>query len=600
MATQRPPSGLARPVSRSGSGRPPTAVRPPPTAIRVGTGMVPGTGSLSGMRAGVPVAVPGVLSAQIKVTDRPVTQQGLSGMKTGMKGPQRQILDKSYYLGLLRSKINELTTETSKVHKEIENFNQENSVYLSYEKKAEGLAAEIKDLQGQLADYNMLVDKLNTNTDMEEMINDYNILKAQNDQKAESIDNIFTERREREEAIRSIEENIRKERRVAEEMVQSMPSAKQEKYYTMTASNEELLQDLTVLQEELDILLTRKEDYDIELSHSQTKQEVVRLHETLTLLEQKRDAMETEQKNMGSPQEEREKLFKQVKEDNQEIASMERQLAEIQLRTRQVTDELRQMEQDSEDAQGESRQKYKELKKKEEEIDSFVESFDETKQQELEKQQQTQASIVSLLEQSTRCMLRLQRVDSITTHELRNMQEVLVNKETEVTQSESTAKNLTTESRRLQQDLEKVQQLEGKIGSELEVQKQQLVTMETELSTYRDIESLKRSADDKKKNLEEQRVSLGQRQESFRELLDHINHKYEALKAKLEENETHAQLANLEKKWQHLEQNNFVMKEFIAAKSQESDYAPVAQRVSQQVAEYNKILIDSLQNNRTF
>jgi len=71
----------------------------------------------------------GVLSAQIKVTDRPVTQQGLSGMKTGMKGqkwpgcssrlpwqrlrlilsssfspqgPQRQILDKSYYLGLLR------------------------------------------------------------------------------------------------------------------------------------------------------------------------------------------------------------------------------------------------------------------------------------------------------------------------------------------------------------------------------------------------------------------------------------------------------------------------------------------------------------------
>lgn len=89
-----------------------------------------------------PITKPGVLSAPIKVTDRPVTQQGLSGMKTGMKGvstvmrfketdstngvkkcillsimpdlflpfspllpfkgPQRQILDKSYYLGLLR------------------------------------------------------------------------------------------------------------------------------------------------------------------------------------------------------------------------------------------------------------------------------------------------------------------------------------------------------------------------------------------------------------------------------------------------------------------------------------------------------------------
>ncbi|KAK1787649.1 hypothetical protein P4O66_016149 [Electrophorus voltai] len=102
MASQRPLSG--RPMSRGslviGTGRPPTAIRPPQTAVRVGTGLVPGTGR-PGTRGG-PVATPGVLSAQIKVTNRPVTQQGLSGMKTGGKGPQRQILDKSYYLGLLR------------------------------------------------------------------------------------------------------------------------------------------------------------------------------------------------------------------------------------------------------------------------------------------------------------------------------------------------------------------------------------------------------------------------------------------------------------------------------------------------------------------
>lgn len=49
-----------------------------------------------------------------------------------------------------------------------------------------------------------------------------------------------------------------------------------------------------------------------ELSHSQIKQEMVRLHETLSALEAKRDTMEAEQKSLGSPQEEREKLFKQV------------------------------------------------------------------------------------------------------------------------------------------------------------------------------------------------------------------------------------------------------------------------------------------------
>ncbi|XP_041817473.1 intraflagellar transport protein 74 homolog [Chelmon rostratus] len=604
MASQRPPTSMGRPVSRSGTlppgaGRPPTAIRPPPTAIRVATGMVPGTSGHPGMRGGVPITTPGVLSAPIKVTERPVTQQGLSGMKTGMKGPQRQILDKSYYLGLLRSKINELTTETSKLHKEIENYNQENSVYLSYEKRAEGLAVEIKDLQGHLADYNMLVDKLNTNTEMEEMINDYNAVKDQNNSEAESIDTIFTERREREEAIRAIEEEIRREKSVADEVIQAMPAAKQDKYFTMRTANDELRQELTVLQEELDILITRKEDYEAELAHSHIKQEVVRLHETLSALEAKRDTMEAEHKSLGSPQEEREKLFKQVKEDNQEIASMERQLTEIRDRTGQITEEIRQLEQDSEEAQGECRQKYKELKKKEEEIERYLESFEESRAQEQEKMTQSQENIISLLEHCSRNMLRLHQVDTVTASELRNMQEVLVSKETEVVQSESTARGLTTESQRLQQDLEKVQQLEGKITGELSTLKERLSTMESELHTYRDLDTLRLKAEEKKKRLQEERLSLSQRGDSFKQLLEEMNQKYEALKTKLQENETHAQLANLERKWQHLEQNNFVMKEFIASKSQESDYDSVANNVFQQVAEYNKSLIESLQNNRS-
>ena len=46
--------------------------------------MPPGT-ARPGSRGG-PIGTGGVLSSQIKVADRPVTQQGLSGMKTGMKG----------------------------------------------------------------------------------------------------------------------------------------------------------------------------------------------------------------------------------------------------------------------------------------------------------------------------------------------------------------------------------------------------------------------------------------------------------------------------------------------------------------------------------
>uniref|UniRef100_W5KI70 Intraflagellar transport 74 n=1 Tax=Astyanax mexicanus TaxID=7994 RepID=W5KI70_ASTMX len=599
MASQRPPSG--RPMSRGslvpGAGRPPTAIRPPPTAIRVGTGMVPGTGR-PGTRGG-PIATPGVLSAQIKVTDRPVTQQGLSGMKTGGKGPQRQILDKSYYLGLLRGKINELTTETSKLQKEIDVFNQENSVYLSYEKRAEGLAGEIKDFQGQLADYNMLVDKLNTNTEMDEVMNDFNMLRAQNDREAQSMDVIFTERREKEDMIQAVEEEIEREKQAADDIVKKMSPEKQAKYAEMKAANEELLQELDARQEELDTLMTRKETFEAELLHSQVKQEAVLLYERLQELEQRRDAMQAEEKNTTSPQEERERLLKQVKEDNQEIASMERQLTETREKITQLNEELRQLHMDMEDHQGERTQKYKELQKKEEEIDAYLETFDNNKAQECQQIRDTQTSIVSLLEHSSRMMNRLNLLSSVSPHELKSMQEDLSFKETEMQKSQSTAKGLSSESERLQQDLLKVEQLEGKVIAEMNSLKEKIEQMSDGLKTYRDLDALKAAGEQKKKRLQEDRVSLTERRDTFKKIMQKMNQEYETLAAQLQENETHAQLRNLERKWQHHEQNNFVMKEFIASKGMESDYRPVMKNVTKQLGDYNKILIDTLQGPRS-
>uniref|UniRef100_A0A3Q2DEE9 Intraflagellar transport 74 n=1 Tax=Cyprinodon variegatus TaxID=28743 RepID=A0A3Q2DEE9_CYPVA len=489
MWSQRPPSSTGRPMSRTGSaaaaaGRPPTAVRPPPTAVRVPTGVKPGP-----------------LNNRIKSLHWLMKGRGLFS---------RSSHQSKAFCFPTRSKINELTTETSRLHKEIEHYNQENSVYLSYEKRAEALAAEIKDLQGQLADYNMLVDKLNTNTEVEEMIKDYN-----------TVNLTASVPCRREEVIEAIEEEIRRERQVADEVIQAMPSAKREKYFSMTTANEELLQELAVLQEELDLLATRKEDYEEDLSHSRIKQEMVRLHQTLSALEAKRDAMEAEQESLGSPQEEREKLLKQVKEDSQEIASMDRQLTDIRDRSKQVKEEIQNLEQDSEAAQGNWSANR-----------SFLESFEELRAEELEKLTQSQENIVSLLEHYSRV-----RVKSIW--------------------------KLQQESKRLQQDLEKIQQLEGKITGELSTLKEQLSTMESELLTYRDLDTLKQTAEDKKKRLLDERETLTQRRDTFGQLLGEMNQRHEALKTKLQENETHTQLTNLERKWQHLEQNNFLMKECI-------------------------------------
>ncbi|KAK2512589.1 hypothetical protein Q9233_016163, partial [Columba guinea] len=255
----------------------------------------------------------GVLSSQIKVADRPVTQQGLSGMKTAVKGPQRQIMDKTYYLGLLRSKTNELTTEINKLQEEVEMYKQENSAYLTYEKRAEALAGEIKEFQGQLADYNMVVDILNTNTDTAEVIRDYNMLKVQNDRDAQSVDKIFTERQAIEKLIQAVEEDIEREKVVAEDIIKDMSQEDQTKYIEMKAANEKLSQEMVVQQQELHALNVKEEALRAEIAHSQVKQEAVQLYEKLHDLEERRDQMIVEDKNMESPQEERERLLKQAR-----------------------------------------------------------------------------------------------------------------------------------------------------------------------------------------------------------------------------------------------------------------------------------------------
>ncbi|NWR93926.1 IFT74 protein, partial [Furnarius figulus] len=323
----------------------------------------------------------GVLSSQIKVADRPVTQQGLSGIKTAMKGPQRQIMDKTYFLGVLRSKTNELTTEINKLQEEVEMYKQEKSVYLSYEKRAETLAGEIKEFQGQLADFNMVVDILNTSTDMTEVIREYNMLKVQNDQDAQSMDKIFTERQATEKLIQAVEEDIEHEKFVADDIMKDMSQENQAKYMEMKAANEKLSQELVVQQQELDVLNVKEESLRAEIAQSGVKQEAVQLYEKLHELKERRDQMIAEDKNVESPQEERERLLKQarmnkffvvrvVKDDSQKIASMERQLTEVKEKTNHFKKVIQQLDMDLENHQGEENWKYRELKKREESIDS--------------------------------------------------------------------------------------------------------------------------------------------------------------------------------------------------------------------------------------
>lgn len=54
-------------------------------------------------------------STLFQVNERPVTQQGMSGMRTAGQGPGRQVLDKTYFMAELRQKKAELIQITEKM-----------------------------------------------------------------------------------------------------------------------------------------------------------------------------------------------------------------------------------------------------------------------------------------------------------------------------------------------------------------------------------------------------------------------------------------------------------------------------------------------------
>ena len=85
----------------------------------------------------------------MSVAERPITQQGLTGLKTssGGRGPQRQFQDKSYFLGALRTKMTELTSEVARLGREVETQTREQSTYLAYDKRVKELAEDVTSYQ---------------------------------------------------------------------------------------------------------------------------------------------------------------------------------------------------------------------------------------------------------------------------------------------------------------------------------------------------------------------------------------------------------------------------------------------------------------------
>jgi intraflagellar transport protein 74 len=214
-----------------------------------GTGVMrPGSGRLttaSRLRTGLTPSGPGTQAAQgfalnvsVNVQDRPVTGQGIAGLKTH-RNSGRLVEDTSYYIGILRKRINDITSEIQRLQILVEKHAKENAIAQNIEKKYETLLKSKESLEGQLADYNLALDKTRTSTDPEDIRDHVYTLADKNHQTGQELDHIFSLRKERENEINKIQDRMEEIQNDIQSRINSLETSKLRIYKDLSSRQKE-------------------------------------------------------------------------------------------------------------------------------------------------------------------------------------------------------------------------------------------------------------------------------------------------------------------------------------------------------------------------
>ncbi|VDD75262.1 unnamed protein product [Mesocestoides corti] len=563
----------------------------PPAPAGTATRLTTGLRQRTAFQGGVPSAT---LNADLRIEDRPITQQGLEGLKTGVKGPRRQIEDRSYFIGVLRGKINEVSAELASIAAQHEEAEKENQSYVQYEQMAEALAAEIKGLQGELGDYNTLVDKATIGHDISSIELDWEDVKMANERAELGLERLFEERKKKESQLKSLEME-----RIAEGVVEDMTDEQKSAYLKLKDLSQHLLKQLEMGQKELEELSAKRRELELDISSSQVKQEAMRILGQLREVEAKRDQLLAAEASQEDPQVERERLLAKIKEDNRETANMDREIRELNEKIREDESAVGQMSAELEDIHSERNQKFWELKRREQQMDTFLNSFSTAKAEENEAAGVLEDQIVKSLEKASQYIVSTNQTNEFTAGDRQNIDtnqlaDQLTFKSKELAKSASTADSLDGERLRLQRDLQKVDQLEGKISQELQTLKKSITKMEAEIKRFSDLESVREVTEEKRVFLtrEQERLALARNQLS--EMNQSLSAEYSDAQLQLSSQDMHIQLSALEKRLVQHEQTTHSLREAIANKRSLTDCAPLAEKARELVRAYNETLKASL------
>lgn len=532
-------------------------------------------------------------NSDVKIVNRPVTNHGVSGLTTAKVGPKRQVYDKSYYLNLLKAKNTEISSEIGKFKKEIEVINKDNNLYLTLERKYDILINEVRQLEGELADYNLAQDKFRAGTKVDDIMALYHHIRLQNEKKKSQLDELFLERKEMENDISEIEQQINEINQANEEKLNELDPEQKEQYDRFRTENNQLMRDINSLRAELDDVNMRLSQLDGKLKEDTLRQRAQHLREERITLLARKEKLELQTNESNLPfAEARDRLRARIKQDHSDILHLEKKVIELNKIVDTYKKNINELEIDlaeSKTDQDESH-KYEILHKRDREMTQFMDNFEETRANEIKQVEDLESTIATLLEHMSKSIGKTGAMP--TKKDVTSMKDDLAYKKNLAENSENTYARVKTELETRNNDLEKINTLEGKIDRENKNMDEKLKNMQDEMENkFPRIDEIKGQYENEKRRLIDLKKQLTKVKPGLSKYMTYYMMKYDTGKNQVLQNDIYKQLNGLEKKMATNESQIYALRQFIEAKGTESNYMTTLGQCMSTVNELNMEIV---------
>eukprot|EP00672_Neobodo_designis_P026989 CAMPEP_0174830192 /NCGR_PEP_ID=MMETSP1114-20130205/2385_1 /TAXON_ID=312471 /ORGANISM="Neobodo designis, Strain CCAP 1951/1" /LENGTH=591 /DNA_ID=CAMNT_0016063979 /DNA_START=68 /DNA_END=1843 /DNA_ORIENTATION=- len=550
-----------------------TMGRPPSQgmAARPGSQGVPG--SRQGTRYGQQAGVGGSLQQKVEVHARPgVMREGMksSAGPTAHGGGGRQVQDRSYYMGVIRPRVTEITAEIERLRQEEDRITNNSGMLLQMQQKQRSLQEELGKLKTALSDVNFAVEQ-STNGDPEAIAATAHQLKQQNAESRRAVDKLFLQAKEATSAQKKQQAELDEELKRLDERLRGSDPGLYAQYRSARDEAYRVSDQVASMQQEIRAQDTKMDSLNMTLAQDPDKKRAAAMMLEIISKRQQRDEMQRE--CAISIDEERQQLVQKAKATSQDIDVLQRQTAEMRDSIQETQGRVAALDDDLSEYSGDNARKFQELQDRDREMTEFIDTFKEREKEELVKIENLEGVITVLLEHiSRKQQLKAQMPNENAALNMEQMGAELGQREGQLSEAKATFERLQKQLEEKKEDFEKVKFLEQKITTELATIATRMEEQTHDIERFSDLDGLRRDIEARKKNLTAARAKMSVQRDSAKQQLHILSKEAESAKQQLTEDQVYSSMQQQEQRLRVVWQASFALSDFVRQKEKETQY----------------------------